>query len=60
MGCFLEWNNGYVNNIADVFIASDTDQRKAIVRAMQNKTPDKSKAFCDFIREAYTLIDSAK
>ena len=56
MGHFLEWNNGYIYNIADVLMSADKDQRQAFFRALSEKAPEKSQAFRDFIREIYPLV----
>jgi len=56
MGCFLEWNNGYINNIADILMAINTDQRQALFRVIDKNPPEKSKLFFDFVREIYPFV----
>ena len=60
MGCFLEWNKGYINNIADILIAIDIEQKKTFFEAMSEAVPEKSKSFTDFIREIYPLVLAAE
>jgi glycosyltransferase involved in cell wall biosynthesis len=55
MECFLEWNNGYINNIVDVLIVLDPEQRRTLFKAMSNKPKEKYQEFVEFIRDINTL-----
>jgi len=58
MGCFLEWNNGYINNIADVLMAIDNEQKQAFFRALKQKQPENFRHFNEFIDEIYPMIQA--
>ena len=58
MGKFLEWNDGYINNLADVLIAIDSNQKQAFFRALESQPQEKGQSLCDFIAELYPYIAS--
>jgi hypothetical protein len=58
MKCFLEWNNGYINNIADILMSINPEQKQAFFDAISEAVPEKYQKFSDFIDEIYPYLQT--